>query len=161
MTLSDVWAVARSPRGVAAVWALWAWATALAYADTTPSQLDPVTKLIPGTGVAWLWGAAAVLLTIGAVVPSGARDSPTRVDNVARGCRIAGLAMVTGLLIAWGVTYAYDSVHMENRLWVSAKNYLLLALVALANSQTVGRYRREMEPPELPAEEEMPWNRRC
>ncbi|MDO4607330.1 MAG: hypothetical protein Q4B12_08435 [Bowdeniella nasicola] len=127
---------AMSPRLLSAVWAAWAWITTVAYVDSTPRALEPLVAMVPGNNVAWLWGIAALLLTIGAVVPPGCRGVAW-----ARRARSTGLAIVAALLAAWAATYALDAVSDGTRFWVTAKNYGFLALLAMLTSPAVGRAR--------------------
>lgn len=127
---------AMSPRLLSAVWAAWAWITTVAYVDSTPRALEPLVAMVPGNNVAWLWGIAAVLLTIGAVVPPGCRGVAW-----ARRARSTGLAIVAALLAAWAATYALDAAEDGTRFWVTAKNYGFLALLAMLTSPAVGRAR--------------------
>lgn len=135
-------ALTAHPRVISGAWAVWGWATAAAYAVRTPEALDPVVRLFPGDGVAWVWAAAALLMSIGAVVPAGC--SGGRLGRWARG---AGLTIITGLLAAWAVTYWWDAAADGSRLWVSAKNYTLLTVLAMMTSPIVGR--DHPRPPEV------------
>ncbi|MBV7294941.1 hypothetical protein KRX51_03280 [Corynebacterium sp. TAE3-ERU12] len=136
------------PRVVSAVWALWAWATMIAYFHETPEQLFAVARLLPGHAVPVVWGIAATLMTIGAVIPPGGT-----VGGIARISRSVGMTLTAGLLCGWGMAYLCDSMDQQNRLWVSAKNYFLLALVAMACGLIVGRNTGrtlESQVPDLP-----------
>lgn len=119
-----------SPRVISAAWAVWAWFTAVAYWHTTPSQLDPVTRIMPGNWVLIAWAFSATLLTIGAVLPS---------RKASQGARIIGLSLTAGLLISWGMAYLWEALTNGNRMWVSAKNYLFMAIIAMGTAQLVGR----------------------
>lgn len=132
------------PRVVSGVWAAWAWASALAYVGRVPAQLDPVVELIPAPAVAWVWAAAAGLLSLGALTPAGCAGG-----LAGRWARGAGLAVITGLLAAWAVTYAWDAVADGSRMWVAAKNYAVLTVLAMLTSPVVGRDRPR--PPEVRA----------
>lgn len=44
-----------NPRLVAGFWAAWAWVTTFAYWGKTPTQLDPVTRMVPGEHVFAIW----------------------------------------------------------------------------------------------------------
>ena len=118
------------PRPASAIWAAWAWATAAAYWTTTPAQLDPVTRLIPGEHIFLAWAATATLLTLGATLPTA----------LGRWCRVIGLAVATWLLVAWATAYIYDAWTQQTRLWVSGKNYLFMAIAAMATSPIIGKY---------------------
>ena len=125
-----------SPRLLSAGWAGWAWITAVAYVDSTPRALGPLVAMVPGNSVGWLWGIAALLLTIGAVAPPG-----SRAGVMARRARSTGLVVVAALLAAWAATYALDAAEDGNRFWVAAKNSGFLALLAMMSSPVVGRAR--------------------
>lgn len=124
--------IGTSPRVISLAWAIWAWSTAAAYWDVTPSQLDPVAALLPGNWVFWAWTIAATMLTAGAAIPG---------TRISRAARITGLSLTAGLLISWGMAYIWETLQHGNRMWVSAKNYIFMALVALGTSQLIGRAR--------------------
>ena len=122
-----------SPRVLSAFWAAWAWLAAAAYWGTTPSQLDPVARLVPGQHIFLVWVATAMVLTVGAVC---------RHRTIGRWARIVGLIITTWLLIAWATAYIYQGIHEGSRMWVSGKNYAFLALAAMATSPVIGRNTR-------------------
>lgn len=121
------------PRIISAYWAAWAWMAAFAYWGRTPSQLDPVVRMVPGEHVFIIWTAVAVLLTLGAVCKH---------PQIGRWLRIVGLAATTWLLVAWATAYFYEAWDQSSRMWVSAKNYLFLAIGAMATSPLIGRNPR-------------------
>ena len=122
-----------SPRVLSAFWAAWAWFAAAAYWGTTPTQLDPVARLVPGDHIFLVWVFTAMVLTVGAVC---------RHRTIGRWARIVGLIITTWLLIAWATAYIYQGVTEQSRMWVSGKNYAFLALAAMAASPVMGRNTR-------------------
>ena len=112
-------------RALTAVWAAWAWLTALAYlAGPEISHLQPIVNIVSPQWWSWLWGAAAALLTLGLAPWRGAGWS-----------RVAGLAVVAGLCTAWGLSFTLMWIDGETtRGWVSAKNYGLQALLAMGSA---------------------------
>ena len=116
-----------NPRVLSAFWAAWAWLAAAAYWGTTPSQLDPVARLVPGQHIFLVWIATATVLTLG---------------TVCRHRTIGRWARITGLLLAWSTAYIYEGIHEGSRMWVSGKNYAFLALAAMATSPVMGRNTR-------------------
>lgn len=119
-----------NPQILSAFWAAWAWLAAVAYWDKTPEQLDPVVRMIPGERIFVTWVMVAVLLTVGALC---------RHHVIGRWIRVAGLVLTTWLLVAWSAAYIYEALMGQNRMWVSGKNYLFLAIAAMATSPFIGR----------------------
>ena len=112
-------------RALVAVWAVWAGLTALAYIHGTEiSQLQPIVNLISPQWWSWLWGAAAVLLTLGLAPWRGAGWA-----------RLAGLAIVAGLCTAWAASFTLMWLDGEtSRGWVSAKNYALQSALSVGSA---------------------------
>ena len=127
------WAHLYLPRLLAVMWAGWAAATAGAYVDLVPKQLDVVDSVIP-MPVWAVWVAAAVALVLGALVPSGA---PGRLQERARWLRIFGMVLISAELVIWTAAFFAD----QPRGWVSGKNYLMLAVMALFSTWTIARDR--------------------
>ena len=123
-----------SPRRVAAAWAVWAWATSIAYIGESPTALTPVSLLLPSGQLSVVWGIVAVLLTVGAALP--ARDRMARVGRVLRSI---GVVLLTAGLAAWAATYLLDSLVDGGRMWVSGKNYAALSVAAIASSAFIAR----------------------
>lgn len=121
----------RLPRMLALGWALWCTATAVAYVEHVPPQLEAVDGAL-ASPVWGLWAGAAVLLLLGSVVTSAA---PPRVQNVARWLRITGMTITCATLIIWTVAFFMD----EPRGWVTGKNYALLAIMAAVTTWTIAR----------------------
>lgn len=136
-----------SPRRVAAAWAVWAWATCIAYIGESPTALTPVSVLLPTGRLSAAWAIVAVLLTVGAALP--ARDRMARVGRVLRSI---GVVLLTAGLAAWSATYLLDSIVDGGRMWVSGKNYLALTTAAIASSAFIARSRA----PEVIAPEVIP-----
>mgnify|MGYP007100460471 CR=1 FL=1 len=119
------------PRLLAVMWALWNMATAAAYVDRVPPQLEVVDK---ATSVPlWtIWALATIALALGVLAPSTA---PDKVQDVARWLRIGGMMIACAALIVWTVAFFYD----EPRGWVTGKNYALLAAMAAFTTWTIAR----------------------
>lgn len=127
------WVQRYLPRLLATVWAVWSAATAVAYVDMVPKQLEAVDDVIP-LPVWTVWAAAAVLLALGVLVPSMVSD---RSQEVARWMRIIGMTIIAAELVIWSVAFFVE----QPRGWVSGKNYLLLAVLALFSTWTIARDR--------------------
>ncbi len=129
---SNVWRV----RVLTAGWCAWAWMTAVAYLSGPEiSHLQPIVAMVSPHWWSWLWGAAAAVLAVGLV--------PWRWSGWAR---VAGLAAVAGLCTAWGLSFTLMWIEGETtRGWVSAKNYGLMAFLAVGSAWWVsirGRFDR-------------------
>ena len=124
------------PRLLAAVWAVWSAATAIAYVDMVPKQLAAVDDVIP-LPVWTVWAAAAALLALGVLVPSVASD---RSQEIARWMRIIGMTIIAAELVIWSAAFFVE----QPRGWVSGKNYLLLAVLALFSTWTIARDRAQI-----------------
>lgn len=127
------WVQRRLPRLLAAVWAVWSAATAVAYVDMVPKQLSAVDDVIP-LPVWTVWAVSAVLLALGVLVPSRASD---RSQEIARWLRVAGMVLIAAELVIWSAAFFVE----QPRGWVSGKNYLLLAGLALFSTWTIARDR--------------------
>lgn len=123
-----------APRIIALGWSIWAASTAWAYHDGAPVQLQRVEDALH-IDVWVMWAVSAVLLAVGAVIPT---RSQGRIQEVAGWVRGGGLALSAGLLGLWAVEFFATDV---SRGWVSGKNYLLLAVCALSHSWWIGRHR--------------------
>ena len=77
-----------NPQILSAFWAAWAWLASAAYWGTTPSQLDPVARLVPGQHIFLGWVVTAAVLTVGAVC---------RHRTIGRWARITGPVSYTHL----------------------------------------------------------------
>lgn len=123
-----------APRLIAGGWAVWAGSTAWAYRFGAPEQLQRLENVLH-VDVWVLWLISALLLTAGAVLPTGSEGWGRNVVGWLRG---GGLSLAAGLLGLWAVEFfAADA----SRGWVSGKNYLLLAFCALTHSWWIGRNR--------------------
>lgn len=123
-----------SPRVIAATWGTYAVLTALAYKSTSVAALTPVEAILPTGSPALAWAVAAALLLAGAVLP------PTpRCARLGRVTRLSGITIVGALLFMWSASYALDALTEQSRMWVSAKNYVMLACAAAASAYVMGR----------------------
>lgn len=129
------WAQRYLPRFLAVAWAVFAAATAVAYVDKVPPQLEAVDGAI-SVPMWLLWAAAASTLLFGSLVPSGASE---RARDVARWSRIIGMGIITAELVIWAIVFFFD----QPRGWVSGKNYGMLAAMALFSSWTIARDRAQ------------------
>ena len=98
-------------------------------------QLEAVDAVIPAP-VWLLWAVAAVALVLGVFVPSGA--SP-RSQDIARWLRIIGMTIIIAELVVWSASFVAENP----RGWVSGKNYLMLAVMALFSTWTIARDRAQ------------------
>lgn len=122
-----------APRVIALGWAAWATATAWAYIDGAPPQLQRVENILH-IEVWTLWAISAVMLFVGGTIPS----SGERLQNITGWLRGGGLALSAGLLGLWAVEFFITDA---TRGRVSGKNYLLLAACALSHSWWIGRHQ--------------------
>lgn len=121
----------RLPRILAVVWGVWCIATAVAYVHHVPQQLVAVDGAV--SAPVWaVWATAATLLIVGSLAPGA---SPPQVQNLSRWVRIIGMAIACAMLILWSAAFFID----EPRGWVSAKNYSLLAVMAMVSSWIIAR----------------------
>lgn len=123
------------PRLLAVAWAVWAAATAVAYMDKVPPQLEAVDGATL-TPVWLLWSIAATALVVGVLVPTRASSTA---NDVARWMRIAGMMIISAELVIWSAAFFTD----EPRGWVTGKNYLMLAAMALFSTWTIARDRAQ------------------
>ena len=123
------------PRLLAVAWAVWAAATAVAYIGNVPPQLEAVDGATL-TPVWLLWSIAATALVVGVLVPTHASGTA---NDVARWLRIAGMMIISAELVIWSAAFFTD----EPRGWVSGKNYLMLAVMALFSTWTIARDRAQ------------------
>lgn len=118
------------PRIIAGIWCLWSWSMVAAYVGGAPRQLAALESSVPFQ-LWFLWLIAAVLLTVGTVLPRKGKYT-----RASRSTRVYGLAMVTIMLMLWAS--AFFTADMA-RGWVSAKNYLLLAFFSVFTSYFIAR----------------------
>ena len=127
------WVQRYLPRFLATAWAVWAAATAVAYVDKVPPQLEAVDGAL--SAPVWaLWSVAAGALVAGVLVPSAASS---RAQDIARWARIIGMGIITAELVVWTAAFFVD----QPRGWVSGKNYCMLALMSLFSTWTIARDR--------------------
>lgn len=123
-----------SPRVLALLWAIYAGATSLGYVGKAVDALNPVEAVLPTGSPAAAWALATMLLLVGAVLPP--TGPPAKYGRMAR---LAGITLAGALLMMWATSYFIDAVDNHNRMWVSAKNYLMLAISAFASATVMGR----------------------
>lgn len=123
-----------SPRVIATAWAFFAAATSLGYYGKSVSALTPVESVLPSGSPAFAWAVAAALLVVGAVAPVTDRWAA-----VGRVSRTIGIAVAGALLAMWAISFAIDAVRDGSRMWISAKNYSMLASTAMASGAVMGR----------------------
>lgn len=133
------------PRLITAVWCAWCAATALAYLKETPDVLMATQDFlhIP----IWVtWAGVAMALALGSILPP---RGPSWLLWVGTILRLGGMAMCAGLLMAWAAEFFSTDMH---RGWVTGKNYLLLAWLALLTALVVSVNRFDMlKPTQHPA----------
>ena len=114
-------------------WLIWDAATAVAYLDSTPPQLQRVENILhlPIWGV---WVIVSALLLLGVLIPT---KRSTRFREVAIWTRGLGLALSAALLALWGLEFIFSDAE---RGWVSGKNYLMLGVNGLFFGYLVSRY---------------------
>ena len=127
----------RLPRILAVVWGIWCIATAVAYVHHVPQQLAAVDGAVAAPVWA-VWATSATLLIIGVIAPG---TSTPRVQNVSRWMRVTGMTIACAMLVLWSAAFFID----EPRGWVSAKNYALLAVMALVSSWIIARDSAERQ----------------
>lgn len=119
------------PRFLATAWAAFAAATAVAYMDMVPPQLEAVDGATL-TPVWALWFLAAGALLFGAFMPPNEQGEAY---PVARWARIFGMAIIAAELVIWTAAFFMS----QPRGWVTGKNYLMLAVSALFCTWTIAR----------------------
>ena len=129
------WVQRYLPRFLAVAWAVWAAATAVAYVGLVPPQLEAVDGALSAP-VWMLWCVAAGALVLGVLVSSSA---PNKVHDIARWSRIIGMGIIAAELVIWSAAFFVD----QPRGWVSGKNYLMLAVMALFSTWTIARDRAQ------------------
>ena len=129
------WVQRYLPRFLAVAWAAFAAATAVAYIGLVPPQLKAVDGAI-SVPMWLLWAVATAALLFGSLVPSGASE---RARDVARWSRIIGMGIIAAELVIWSAAFFVD----QPRGWVSGKNYLMLAVMALFSTWTIARDRAQ------------------
>lgn len=114
-------------------WIVWDIATALAYLDGAPKQLEKAEDLLH-VPIWTVWALAAALLIIGCLIP--ARRGGL-CNDVAVWTRSAGLAVNAALLGIWSYEFIFADAE---RGWVTGKNYLFFTFFALHYGYLVTRY---------------------
>lgn len=128
------WGRLAATRIIALGWAAWSAATAWAYKDGAPPQLERI-EVTFGIPIWAMWATASALLILGGILPSMRAG---RLEDLTGWLRGGGLAITAGLLGLWAVEFFVAS---EARGWVSGKNYALFAVAALTHAWYAGRHR--------------------
>ncbi|WP_313546380.1 hypothetical protein [Corynebacterium sp.] len=113
-------------------WAVWDAATAVAYLDTSPPQLQTVESILH-IPIWVVWAAVTALLVVGAFIPVKRGE---RWLDVAVWLRGVGLFLTAALLGGWAVEF----ILADGRGWVSGKNYLFMSFLGLHYVWIVVRY---------------------
>lgn len=86
--------------------------------------------------IAAVWAVfAAVLLAVDAVAPATDRWAA-----VGRVLRTIGIATVGVMRAMWVISFAIEAVVDGSRMWISTKNYSMLAATAMVSGAVMGRY---------------------
>ncbi|ALC05903.1 hypothetical protein CDES_07470 [Corynebacterium deserti GIMN1.010] len=119
-----------APRVLALLWAGYATTRIVAYIDSAPPQLAVIHSILP----LWVpWAVAAVLLTLGALVPPWGSD---RQKRIAQHMRQWGSTVSSATIMAWAAAFLVADV---SRGWVSAANYVMLGVFALVSGWIMSR----------------------
>lgn len=115
---------------VCMLWCIWDAATALAYIDKSPPQLQRIENILHMP--IWIvWAFVAGLLLAGVLIPI------KRFRELAIWTRGFGMVLSVILLALWGLEFIFSDAE---RGWVSGKNYLMLAVNGLFFGYLVSRY---------------------
>lgn len=125
------------PRLITAVWAGWCASTAYAYIDETPRVLQATQDFLH-IEVWQAWAFTTVTLLLGTLAPP---RGPRWLLWLGTVLRLGGMAMCAGLLLAWATEFFFTDM---NRGWVTGKNYLMLAWMALLTALVVSVNRFDM-----------------
>lgn len=114
-------------------WFIWDAATAVAYLDAAPPQLQRIENFLHMP--IWIvWAVVSALLLFGALVPVRLGE---RFRELAIWTRGLGMVLSVILLALWGLEFIFSDAE---RGWVSGKNYLMLAVNGLFFGYVVSRY---------------------
>lgn len=132
-TRIEDWLASRLAVIICLQWFIWDAATAIAYVDSTPPQLQRVENFlhIPIWSV---WVIVSALLLVGVLIPA---KQSFRFREIAIWTRGIGLAGSAALLALWGLEFIFSDAE---RGWVSGKNYLMLALNGMFFGYLVSRF---------------------
>lgn len=131
------------PRLMTALWCLWCMATSRAYVDATPDVLQ-ATEAFLHIDIWMVWAITAGLLALGTLSPP---IGPAWVLWTGSILRIMGMSICAGLLLAWSVEFFMTDM---DRGWVTGKNYLILAVLALVTGLGVSANRLDAFRPTTP-----------
>lgn len=115
------------------LWLIWDAATAVAYLDSTPPQLQRIENFLH-VPIWVVWAVAAGFLLIGVLIPAKRSE---RFREVAIWTRGIGMAASSALLALWGLEFIFSDAE---RGWVSGKNYLMLGINGLFFGYLVSRF---------------------
>ena len=115
------------------LWAIWDAATAVAYIDSSPPQLQRVENILH-MPIWVVWAVATAFLVVGVLIPAKRSE---RFRELAIWTRGIGMALSAALLALWGLEFIFSDAE---RGWVSGKNYLMLADNGLFFGYLVSRY---------------------
>ena len=115
------------------LWFVWDAATAVAYLDSTPAQLQRIENFLH-IPIWVVWAVAAGFLLIGVLIPAKRSE---RFREVAIWTRGIGMTASSALLALWGLEFIFSDAE---RGWVSGKNYLMLGVNGLFFGYLVSRY---------------------
>lgn len=115
---------------VCLLWCIWDAATALAYIDKSPPQLQRIENILH-MPIWVVWAFVAGLLLAGVLIPIN------RFRELAIWTRGIGMVLSVILLALWGLEFIFSDTE---RGWVSGKNYLMLAVNGLFFGYLVSRY---------------------
>lgn len=131
------------PRLITALWSVWAGATSYAYVHETPQALEATESFlhIP------IWGAWCITATVLALGSAQPTFGPPWMQWLGTGLRVGGMAMCAGLLMAWSTEFFTSDMA---RGWVTGKNYLMLAVLAMITAMSVSVNRFDLFAPTTP-----------
>lgn len=124
------WLASKLAIAICLLWAIWDAATAVAYIDSSPPQLQRVENILH-MPIWVVWAVATAFLVVGALIPA------KRFREVAIWTRGIGMAASSALLALWGLEFIFSDAE---RGWVSGKNYLMLGVNGLFFGYLVSRY---------------------
>lgn len=127
------WLASKLAISICLLWAIWDAATAVAYIDSSPPQLQRVENILH-MPIWVVWAVATAFLVVGALIPAKRSE---RFREVAIWTRGIGMALSAALLALWGLEFIFSDTE---RGWVSGKNYLMLAVNGLFFGYLVSRY---------------------
>ena len=124
------WLASKLAISICLLWAIWDAATAVAYIDSSPPQLQRVENILH-MPIWVVWAVATACLVVGVLIPI------KRFRELAIWTRGIGMVLSVILLALWGLEFIFSDAE---RGWVSGKNYLMLAVNGLFFGYLVSRY---------------------